>query len=108
MDGQRKKKSAKAKKNEGNDLFFRVLRNILTTKSDELYQEHLYDSTFDDAYTSVSAEKALMKCTDTKVVRALANLQTSYSRITDCRRHYWFLMKSLPRTGQYIDWRNGI
>ena len=49
-----------------------------------------------------------MKCTDTKVVRALANHQTSYSRITDCRRHDWFLMKSLPRTGQYIDWRNGI
>lgn len=103
-----KKKSAQAKKNEGNDLFFRILKNILTSKSDELFDDHLMDPTFEDAYTNVGAEKALMKCFDMKVVRKLIELQMGYSRITDKKAHYWYLMKSLPRTTSYIDWRNGL
>ena len=103
-----KKKSAQARKNEGNDLFFRIWKNILTSKSTELYEEHLYDPTFEDVYTNVGAEKALMKCFDVKVVRKLVDLQTGYSRITDKKQHYWYLLKSLPRTNLYIDWKNGI
>ena len=100
-----KSKSARAKKNEGNDLFFRILKNILTQKSLALFQEHLLDPTFEDVYANVSAEKAISKCTDSKVVVRLAEIQTDYSRITDKKRHYWFLMRSLPRTNSYIDWR---
>ena len=103
-----KKKSAQARKNEGNDLFFRVLRNILTTKDDNTFEEHLYDPTFDDVYTNVGVEKALMKCYDRKIVGALVKLQCGYSRITDKKRHYWYLMRKLPKTTMFIDWKNGI
>lgn len=103
-----KKKSAQAKKNEGNDLFFRILKNILTTKSMELYEDHLTDPTFEDVYTNVGIEKALMKCYDQKVVRKMILLQVGYSRITDKRQHYWFFMNSMPKTNMFIDWKNGI
>ena len=103
-----KKKSAQARKNEGNDLFFRILKNILTTKSVELYDEHLYDPTFDDVYTNVGVEKALMKCYDLKVVKGLIKLQIGYSRIIDKQQHYWYLLKKMPRTSMFIDWKNGI
>jgi hypothetical protein len=103
-----KKKSAQARKNEGNDLFFRILKNILTTKSGELYDEHLYDPTFDDVYTNVGVEKALMKCYDLKVVKGLVKLQMYYSRITDKQQHYWYLLKKIPKTNMFIDWKNGI
>ena len=103
-----KKKSAQARKNEGNDLFFRILRNILTTKSFELFEEHLYDPTFDDVYTNVGVEKALMKCFDFKIVKSLVAIQMKYTNITNKKVHYWYLMKSLPRTNLFIDWRNGI
>ena len=103
-----KKKSAQARKNEGNDLFFRILKNILTTKSDELYNEHLYDPTFEDVYTNVGVEKALMKCYDQKVVKSLVELQMGYSKIEDKQRHYWYLLRKIPRTNMFIDWKNGI
>ena len=103
-----KKKSAQARKNEGNDLFFRILKNILTQKSTELYDEHLYDPTFDDVYTNVGVEKALMKCYDRKVVSALVRLQEGYSRIVDKKQHYWYLLKTIPSTTMFIDWKNGI
>ena len=104
----KKKKSAQARKNEGNDLFFRILRNMLTEKSEHLFQEHLYDPTFDDVYTNVGVEKALMKCYDIKVVKALVKMQMGYSHITDKKQHYWYMMKTLPRTRLFIDWKNGI
>ena len=105
---EKKKKSAQARKNEGNDLFFRILKNILTQKSDNLFNAHLYDPTFDDVYTNVGVEKALMKCYDLKVVSKLAEIQEGYSRITNKKLHYWYLMRTLPRTSMYIDWKNGI
>lgn len=104
----KKKKSAQAKKNEGNDLFFRVLKNILTSKDVDLYEAHLMDPTFDDVYTNVGVEKALMKCFDMKVVKKLISIQMKYSRITDKTQHYWYLMNALPKTTSYIDWRNGL
>lgn len=103
-----KKKSAQAKKNEGNDLFFKILKNILSSKSVELYNEHLYDPTFEDVYTNVGVEKALMKCYDIKIVKALVKVQMYYSRITDKQQHYWYLLKKMPRTNMFIDWKNGI
>ena len=103
-----KKKSAQAKKNEGNDLFFRILKNILTTKNAGLFEEHLNDPTFDDVYTNVGVEKAIMKCYDLKVVKGLISIQMKYSRITDKKQHYWYLMKMIPKTNMFIDWKNGI
>ena len=105
MTSQHKKKSAQAQKNEGNDLFFRILKNILTQKNVALFESHLYDPTFEDVYTNVGVEKALMKCYDINVVKNLVELQMGYSRISDKRQHYWYLLKSLPRTNMYIDWK---
>ena len=107
-DMVKKKKSAQARKNEGNDLFFRILRNILTQKSDSLFHEHVNDPTFEDVYTNVGVEKALMKCQDGRVVIALANEQPKYSRIADKSTHYWYLLKVLPKTSRYIDWKEII
>lgn len=103
-----KKKSAQARKNEGNDLFFRILKNILTQKSKPLYDEHLIDPTFDDVYTNVGVEKALMKCYDKNIVNALVDIQCRYSYITDKAQHYYYLMRKLPKTNLFIDWKNGL
>ena len=100
-----KKKSYMARKNEGNTLFFRILHNILTDKSDELYSQHLDDPTFDDVYTFVGVEKSLSKCFDPDVVVALADCQLEYSRLVESKHHYWYLMKKLPRTYKSIDWK---
>lgn len=103
-----KKKSYAARKNEGNDLFFRVLHNILTDKLDELYSQHIDEPTFEDVYTTVGVEKALSKCADPAVVIALADCQTEYSRIVELRHHYWYLLKKLPKTFKTVDWsQNG-
>lgn len=100
-----KRKSFIAKKNEGNSLFFSVLYNVLTGKSDETYAAHVDDPTFDDVYTAVGVEKALGKCLDPNVIVALAECQSVVNRMQDIRHHYWFLMKRLPRTSKSIDWR---
>jgi len=99
------KKSYQAKKNEGNNLFFLILANIMTHKSEETYRRHLDDPTFDDVYTAVGVEKALSKCYDRGIVLAMAKIQPNYCRIADKRHHYWYLMKKLPKTTQSIDWR---
>ena len=102
---QIKQKSYAAKKNEGNNLFFLILRNILTTKSIEVFRNHLDDPTFDDVYTIVGTEKALMKCPDMNVLQTMINTQTTYSRITDKEQHYYYLLNTLPKTFKTIDWK---
>lgn len=92
-------------KKEGNDLFFRILKNILTMKSTELYEEHIEDDTFYDIYSNVSIEKAISKCYDFSVANKLFNIQPKSSRIIDCKHHYWYLLKTLPKTNKYIDWK---
>lgn len=101
----KKKKGYYAKKNEGNSLFFQILHNMLTGKSDALYHEHIENPTFDDVYAKVGVEKALSKCFDQKVVVALAAEQPTLRGIECDRMHYWYLMKSLPRTFKGIDWK---
>ena len=100
-----KKKSYQARKNEGNNLFFLILHNILSDKSDTIFEEHLDNPTFDDVYTNVGVEKALSKCYDISVVKRMVSIQSTYRRIDDKRLHYWYLMKSLPKTFKTIDWR---
>ena len=108
-----RKKSYQARKNEGNDLFFRILRTIMATKSHQLYAEHLSDPTFDDVYTLVGVEKALSKCNDVSFVVALSEVQSDYSKIDEHSLpfgnfkalHYYYLMNALPKTFQSIDWR---
>lgn len=100
-----KKKSYQAKKNEGNDLFFIILKNILTSKSIESYNEHITNITFEDVYTNVGVEKALCKCTDSNIVNAMVKHQLSYSFIEDKKQHYYFLLKTLPKTFNWINWK---
>lgn len=101
-----KKKSYQARKNEGNNLFFLILHNILSDKSVEKMNEHFDDPTFDDVYTNVGVEKALSKCYDIGIVRKMVEIQITYRRITDKKLHYWYLMKALPKTFKSsIDWR---
>lgn len=102
---KKKVKSAMARKNEGNDLFFRVLHNILTDKSIDLYKSHLEDPTFEDVYTNVGVEKALEKCYDDKILKALINCQMEYAKIVEKEYHYWYLLKRLPITYKFIDWK---
>ena len=61
MSVVKKKKSYQAIKNEGNNLFFLILHNILTDKSSKLYYEHINNVTFDDVYTLVGIEKSTIK-----------------------------------------------
>lgn len=113
MSTVKKKKSYQARKNEGNNLFFLILHNILTDKSSKLYYDHINNVTFDDVYTLVGVEKALSKCYDNKIVIALSKLQTEYSKINDKsfahgnfkQMHYWYLLNKLPKTFQSIDWK---
>lgn len=100
-----KKKSYMAKKNEGNSLFFMIIHNILTDKSNDIYYNHVDDSTFDDVYTIVGIEKALSKCFDLDIVTALAECQIDFSKISDIRQHYYYLLHKLPRTYKSIDWK---
>ena len=100
-----KKKSYQAKKNEGNDLFFIILKNILTTKSVTAYNEHINNPTFGDVYNNVSVEKALVKCQDYNIVKALIELQTKYSFIEDKEQHYYYMLNKLPKTYKWIDWK---
>ena len=101
-----KQKSYIAKKNDGNNLFFIILRNILTTKSIDLFKNHIEDPTFDDVYTFVGTEKAIMKCPDMNILKALINSQPEYSRITDKEQRYYYLLKTLPKTYKTIDWKS--
>lgn len=101
----KKQKSYQAKKNEGNNLFFQILNNILSSKSLKLFNEHIENPTFDDVYTIVGVEKALSKCMDISFISKMAKLQESYKRIDDKKIHYWYLLKLLPKTFKNIDWR---
>lgn len=93
-------------KNDGNDLFFRIVKNILTSKSMELYDEHIHDDTFEDIYTNIGVEKIISKCYDFSVVSKLIEIQPKISFITNSKHHYWYLMNILPKTFKYIDWKS--
>ena len=100
-----RKKSYQARKNAGNNLFFEIIHNILSSKSTDEFFKHLDNPTFDDVYTMVGVEKALGKCFDLRIVKALVDCQTDYTHMTQKSVHYYFLMKKLPATYKGIDWR---
>lgn len=78
-----------------NNYLFDYLKNILTTKSMNVYNKHLEDD-FEMSYQPYMINNYLSMSTNAKVRQIIFDNQLSLDRM-EKKNHYLFLIKAIPK-----------
>lgn len=86
---------ALAQKKFRNNYLFDYLKNILTTKSEEVFRKHLEDD-FEQSYQPYMVNAYLSMSLNPAVRQVIFDNQLSLDRMTN-KDHYRFLLGAIPR-----------